>query len=177
MVICYKGGIFYEEIQINDSAGGSFRFCSRLRVQHRRGRFHCKCNTRNSDTNAVTHTGSDAYSEATPTPAPVVSPTALGVNIVKQDGTYYATTDVNLRQDCSTDNAAAPVLQGVAAGTQLTSTGVSEDGQWVEINYNGTVCYASAQYLTTTAPAGSCRRSGSYRYHGCRSVNVFSAEI
>lgn len=93
--------------------------------------------------------------EATPTPAPVVSPTALGVNIVKQDGTYYATTDVNLRQDCSTDNAAAPVLQGVAAGTQLTSTGVSEDGQWVEVNYNGTVCYASAQYLTTTAPAGA----------------------
>lgn len=93
--------------------------------------------------------------EATPTPAPVVSPTALGVNIVKQDGTYYTTTDVNLRQDCSTDNAAAPVLQGVPAGTQLTSTGVSEDGQWVEVNYNGTVCYASAQYLTTTAPAGA----------------------
>ncbi|HIY03137.1 MAG TPA: SH3 domain-containing protein [Candidatus Blautia faecipullorum] len=93
--------------------------------------------------------------EATPTPAPVVSPTALGVNIVKQDATYYATTDVNLRQDCSTDNAQAPVLQGVPAGTQLTSTGVSEDKQWIEVNYNGTVCYASMQYVTTTAPAGA----------------------
>ena len=92
---------------------------------------------------------------ATPTPAPVVSPTALGVNIVKQDATYYATTDVNLRTDCSTDNTAAPVIQGVPVGTQLTSAGVSEDGQWVEVNYNGTVCYASAQYVSTTAPAGA----------------------
>lgn len=91
----------------------------------------------------------------TATPTPVLSPTASGVNIVKQDATYYATTDVNLRTDCSTDDTVAPVVQGVPAGTQLTSTGVSEDGQWVEINYNGTVCYASAQYVTTTAPAGT----------------------
>ena len=62
---------------------------------------------------------------------------------------------MNLRTDCSTDNTAAPVIQGVPAGTQLTSTGVSEDGQWVEVNYNGTVCYASAQYVSTTAPAGA----------------------
>lgn len=92
---------------------------------------------------------------ATPTPVPVISPTASGVNIVKQDGTYYATTDVNLRTDCSTDDTVAPVIQGVPAGTQLTSTGVSEDGQWIEVNYNGTVCYASMQYVSTTAPAGT----------------------
>ena len=44
------------------SAGGAFRFCSRLRIQHRRGRFHRKRNTRNADPDTVSHTGSDAYS-------------------------------------------------------------------------------------------------------------------
>lgn len=88
----------------------------------------------------------------TATPTPVVSPTASGVNIVKQDATYYATTDVNLRTDCSTE---ATIVQGVAAGTQLTSTGVSEDSQWIEVNFNGTVAYVSAQYVSTEAPAGT----------------------
>lgn len=86
--------------------------------------------------------------EATPTPVPVIEQTASGVNVEKKDGTYYAVTDVNLRTDCSTD---AQLIVGVPAGTALTSTGVCENG-WVEISYNGQVCYASGDYLTTTAP-------------------------
>ena len=90
--------------------------------------------------------------EATPTPAPVTAQTAGGTTIVKQDATYYATSDVNLRTDCSTE---AEIIQGVAAGTALTSTGVSEDGQWVEVNFNNQTLYISAQYASTTAPEGA----------------------
>ena len=96
--------------------------------------------------------------EATPTPEPTATPvqetsqTAAGVTIVKQDATYYATSDVNLRTDCSTD---AQIIQGVASGTALTSTGVSQDGQWIEVNFNGQTCYISAQFASTTAPAAA----------------------
>ena len=96
--------------------------------------------------------------EATPTPEPTATPvqetsqTAAGVTIVKQDATYYATSDVNLRTDCSTD---AQIIQGVAPGTALTSTGVSQDGQWIEVNFNGQTCYISAQFASTTAPAAA----------------------
>lgn len=86
----------------------------------------------------------------TPTPAPVIEQTASGVNIIKQDGVYYATADVNLRVDCSTD---VEYLRGVPAGTQLTSTGVSEDGQWIQVNFEGSVVYVKAEYATTTPPA------------------------
>lgn len=90
--------------------------------------------------------------EPTATPAPVTAQTASGVTIVKQDATYYATSDVNLRTDCSTE---AEIIQGVATGTALTSTGVSQDGQWIEVNFNGQTCYISAQYASTTAPEGA----------------------
>lgn len=89
---------------------------------------------------------------ATPTPAPVIEQTASGVNIIKQDGVYYATADVNLRVDCSTE---VEYIQGVPAGTQLTSTGVSEDGQWIQVDFNGQVVYVKAEYTSTTAPAAA----------------------
>ena len=89
---------------------------------------------------------------ATATPVQETSQTAAGVTIVKQDATYYATSDVNLRTDCSTD---AQIIQGVAPGTALTSTGVSQDGQWIEVNFNGQTCYISAQFASTTAPAAA----------------------
>ena len=89
---------------------------------------------------------------ATPTPAPVIEQTASGVNIIKQDGVYYATADVNLRVDCSTE---VEYIQGVAAGTELKSTGVSEDGQWLQVDFNGQVVYVKAEYASTTAPAAA----------------------
>ena len=90
--------------------------------------------------------------EATPTPTVKTHQTAGGTTIVEQAGTYYATADVNLRTDCSTE---VPYIQGVAAGTALTSTGVSEDKQWIEVNFNGQTAYISAQYASTEAPAGA----------------------
>ena len=90
--------------------------------------------------------------EATPTPAVEMSQTASGVNIIKQSGTYYAVEGVNVRSDCSTD---ADIITGTLVGQQLTSTGVSEDGQWVEVSINDQTGYVNAQYVSTEAPAGA----------------------
>lgn len=90
----------------------------------------------------------EAAATATPTPAATVTQTAGGVNIVKQDGTYTTTTDVVLREDAS---AESNWLANVTSGTILTSTGVSEDGGWIEVVVNGTTGYISAQYATAGA--------------------------
>ena len=83
--------------------------------------------------------------EATPTPEPVVAQTASGVNVTKKDGTYVANADVNLRADASAD---ATLISGVTSGTQLTSTGVCDNG-WIEVTY------VSGDYVSAveTAPA------------------------
>ena len=85
--------------------------------------------------------------EATPTPEPVVEQTASGVNVTKQDGTYVANTDVNLRADASAD---ATLVAGVASGTQLTSTGVCDNG-WIEVSYEGQTAYVSGDYVSAVA--------------------------
>ena len=90
--------------------------------------------------------------EATPTPAQEMSQTAAGVNIIKQNATYYAIEGVNVRSDCSTD---AQIITGTTVGQTLTSTGVSEDGQWVEVTVNNQTGYVSSQYVSTEAPAGT----------------------
>lgn len=90
--------------------------------------------------------------EATPTPAQEISQTAAGVNIIKQNATYYAIEGVNVRSDCSTD---AEIITGTTVGQALTSTGVSEDGQWVEVTINNQTGYVSAQYVSKEAPAGT----------------------
>ena len=90
--------------------------------------------------------------EATPTPAQEISQTAAGVNIIKQNATYYAIEGVNVRSDCSTD---AEIITGTTVGQALTSTGVSEDGQWVEVTINNQTGYVSAQYVSTEAPAAT----------------------
>ena len=59
---------------------------------------------------------------------------------------------VNIRSDCSTE---AEIITGTTVGQQLTSTGVSEDGQWVEVSINEQTGYVNAQYVSTEAPAGA----------------------
>ena len=81
-----------------------------------------------------------------------MSQTAAGVNIIKQNATYYAIEGVNVRSDCSTD---AQIITGTTVGQALTSTGVSEDGQWVEVTVNVQTGYVSSQYVSTEAPAGT----------------------
>ena len=81
-----------------------------------------------------------------------MSQTASGVNIIKQSGTYYTVEGVNIRSDCSTE---AEIITGTTVGQALTSTGVSEDKQWVEVSINGQTGYVNAQYVSTEAPAGA----------------------
>ena len=72
-----------------------------------------------------------------------------GVKVEVKSGTYYASSELNLRSDASSD---ADLISSVAAGTQLNSTGVCENG-WIRVDYNGQTCYASGDFVTTTAPA------------------------
>ena len=83
------------------------------------------------------------------TPMPAAEQTASGVKVEVKSGTYYASSELNLRSDASSD---ADLISSVAAGTQLNSTGVCENG-WIRVDYNGQTCYASGDFVTTTAPA------------------------
>lgn len=90
--------------------------------------------------------------EATPTPAPVIEQTPGGTKVEVKNGTYQTTAAVNLRADASAD---AELVGSVEPGVQLNSTGVCENG-WIRVDYNGTVCYASGDYVTAvTADAGT----------------------
>lgn len=89
--------------------------------------------------------------EVTPTPEPVVEQTASGVNVTKQDGTYVANADINLRADASAD---ATWTAGVTSGTQLTSTGVCDNG-WIEVSYEGQTAYVSGDYVSAVAADGA----------------------
>ena len=93
-----------------------------------------------------------------------MSQTAAGVNIIKQNATYYAIEGVNVRSDCSTD---AQIITGTTVGQALTSTGVSEDGQWVEVTVNNQTGYVSSQYVSN-------RGTGRYRRdrHDCTGCTV-----
>ena len=90
----------------------------------------------------------------TATPVPETSQTASGVKIIKKDATYYANNEANIRTDCVTTDQ-TNIIQSTKVGDQLTGTGVSEDGQWIEVDINGQKGYVSAQYVTTEAPAGT----------------------
>ena len=89
--------------------------------------------------------------KVTPTPEVTTEQTASGVKVEVKNGTYYAASELNLRSDASAD---AELVTSVAAGTTLNSTGVCENG-WVRVDYNGQVCYASGDFVTTTAPEGT----------------------
>ena len=52
-----------------------------------------------------------------------------------------------LRADASTD---AALVASVANGTQLTSTGVCDNG-WVEVSYEGQTAYVSGDYVSAVA--------------------------
>ena len=95
-------------------------------------------------------TPTPAVPEATPTPVQEITQTASGVNIIKKNATYYVKKDVNVRSDCS---AEAKLLTGATVGQELTATGISEDGDWIEIKMNGQTGYVFADLVSTIAPA------------------------
>ena len=65
--------------------------------------------------------------EVTPTPEPVVEQTASGVNVTKQDGTYVANADINLRADASAD-AEAPAASGDLIKVGIINNDPNESG-------------------------------------------------
>ena len=85
--------------------------------------------------------------QATPTPIPTPTPEATPTPEV----TYVANADINLRADASAD---ATWIAGVTSGTQLTSTGVCDNG-WIEVSYEGQTAYVSGDYVSAVAADGA----------------------
>ena len=94
-----------------------------------------------ADSAAADSTAQAAATEQTPS----------GINVQVQDATYYAVEGVNLRSDASAD---AEFVAGVLSGEALKCTGVCDNG-WIRVEYNGQICYASGDYVSTTPPVGA----------------------
>ena len=85
--------------------------------------------------------------EPTPTPAIVTEQTPSGLVIEVKNGTYMANADLNMRTDAS---AEAEFVIGIPNGTELSSTGVVENG-WVRVEYDGKTGFVSGDYVTEYA--------------------------
>ncbi len=62
----------------------------------------------------------------------------------------YNTESVNVRE---LDSASSTRLGGLSKGTAVTRTGISTDGSWSRVSYNGKTAYISSDYLTKEKPA------------------------
>lgn len=70
------------------------------------------------------------------------------VQITEKKATVYATADLNVRAQ---NNVSAAVLGGIAAGGTITQTGYTSDG-WIQIDYQGTTAYVSADFVSEKKP-------------------------
>ena len=70
------------------------------------------------------------------------------VKITEKSATVYATADLNVRAQ---NNESAAVLGGIAAGGTIAQTGYTSDG-WIQIDYQGTTAYVSADYVSEKKP-------------------------
>ena len=70
------------------------------------------------------------------------------VQITEKSATVYATADLNVRAQ---NNVSAAVLGGIAAGGTITQTGYTSDG-WLQIDYQGTTAYVSADFVSEKKP-------------------------
>lgn len=70
------------------------------------------------------------------------------VQITEKKATVYATVDLNVRAQ---NNVSAAVLGGIAAGGTITQTGYTSDG-WIQIDYQGTTAYVSADFVSEKKP-------------------------
>jgi hypothetical protein len=66
----------------------------------------------------------------------------------KNDTVYVAVDNVNLR-----DGANGAVIGSANKGAALTRTGISTDGNWNRVSYNGGTYYIATSVITTTKPA------------------------
>ena len=60
--------------------------------------------------------------------------------------TVVATADVNLRSVPSTESSDY-IVTAIVKGTEVTRLGVSDDGYWAYVEYNGQQLYCSMKYL------------------------------
>lgn len=74
--------------------------------------------------------------------------TANTVNFSDVNETVYTTERCNVRKSYSTSSEKITTL---SKGVSLKRTGVSSSG-WSRVEYNGSICYISSKYLTTTKP-------------------------
>lgn len=70
------------------------------------------------------------------------------VQITEKSAKVYATADLNVRAQ---NNVSAAVLGGIAAGGTITQTGYTSDG-WIQIDYQGTTAYVSADFVSEKKP-------------------------
>ena len=72
--------------------------------------------------------------------------TASGVNIIKQNDTYYVDVEKGgkIHTDCDTGSE---VIAETTFGQELISTGISENGRWIEVTINGETGYIRKQWV------------------------------
>lgn len=61
--------------------------------------------------------------------------------------TGYTTDSINVRSDGAAD---ASVIGSIGAGDMVTVTGMTQDGAWYQISFDGAVGYVSADYISQT---------------------------
>ncbi|MCR5101759.1 MAG: SH3 domain-containing protein [Butyrivibrio sp.] len=66
---------------------------------------------------------------------------------VEASGTVVTNTKSNLRTIPSTDNDSF-IAVTVDSGMELTRTGISEDGEWTKVEYNGETLYIATRLIT-----------------------------
>ena len=74
------------------------------------------------------------------------------INIIKKDEVYYALGSVNVYADCKLSEVSMGTVQ---IGQKLISTGVSEDGKWIEVEIDGQIGYVRAEWTSKTLPENS----------------------
>ncbi|MDD4369697.1 MAG: SH3 domain-containing protein [Anaerostipes sp.] len=83
---------------------------------------------------------------------------------------YITASSLNVRKKASTSGA---IAGSVSKGTKVTCYGKS--GSFTKIKYNGSYCYVSTQYLSSSKPSSSSNNSSSSsytRYITASSLNV-----
>ena len=58
-----------------------------------------------------------------------------------------STGAVNIRNDTVVNNST--IVKSVENGTELKRTGISTDGEWSRVEFEGKTCYVKSLYLTT----------------------------
>lgn len=86
------------------------------------------------------------YLSSTPVQSAV---TTSSTTFTDQKGDMYAIADVHIREQPS---LGGQIIATMPLGTKIFRYGVSTDGKWSQVDYEGTALYCATQYLSSTAP-------------------------